>query len=81
VDAYRYDDERRDLMPMIDVYSVAGTFRDKHTLAKDLANAVMRWEKVPPIVRVGTGRGPESHAAGTPTAIRRNSCTLNKSHS
>jgi phenylpyruvate tautomerase PptA (4-oxalocrotonate tautomerase family) len=36
-------------MPMIDVYSVAGTFRDKHTLAKDLANAVMRWEKVPPI--------------------------------
>ena len=36
-------------MPMIDVYSVAGTFRDKHTLAKDLASAVMRWEKVPPI--------------------------------
>lgn len=34
-------------MPMIDVYAVAGTFRDKHTLAKDLANAVMRWEKVP----------------------------------
>jgi phenylpyruvate tautomerase PptA (4-oxalocrotonate tautomerase family) len=36
-------------MPMIDVYAVAGTFRDKHNLAKDLANAVMRWEKVPPI--------------------------------
>jgi phenylpyruvate tautomerase PptA (4-oxalocrotonate tautomerase family) len=36
-------------MPMIDVYAVAGTFRDKHSLAKDLANAVMRWEKVPPI--------------------------------
>jgi phenylpyruvate tautomerase PptA (4-oxalocrotonate tautomerase family) len=36
-------------MPMIDVYAVAGTFREKHTLAKDLANAVMRWEKVPPI--------------------------------
>jgi phenylpyruvate tautomerase PptA (4-oxalocrotonate tautomerase family) len=36
-------------MPMIDVYAVAGTFHDKHTLAKDLANAVMRWEKVPPI--------------------------------
>jgi len=36
-------------MPMIDVYSVAGTFSDKHKLAQDLANAVMRWEKVPPL--------------------------------
>jgi len=36
-------------MPMIDVYAVAGTFTDKHKLAQDLANAVMRWEKVPPI--------------------------------
>jgi phenylpyruvate tautomerase PptA (4-oxalocrotonate tautomerase family) len=32
---------------MIDVYSAGGTFADKHTLAKDLAAAVMRWEKVP----------------------------------
>ena len=36
-------------MPMIDVYSVPGTFNDKHSLAQDLANAVMRWEKVPPL--------------------------------
>jgi len=36
-------------MPMIDVYSVPGTFSEKHTLAQDLANAVMRWEQVPPI--------------------------------
>ena len=36
-------------MPMIDVYSAAGTFSDKHALAQDLANAVMRWEKVPAI--------------------------------
>ena len=36
-------------MPMIDVYSVAGTFSDKHKLAQDLANAVMRWEQVPPL--------------------------------
>jgi phenylpyruvate tautomerase PptA (4-oxalocrotonate tautomerase family) len=36
-------------MPMIDVYASEGTFQDKHTLAKDLANAVMRWEKVPPL--------------------------------
>ena len=36
-------------MPMIDVYATQGTFSDKHTLAKDLASAVMRWEKVPNI--------------------------------
>jgi len=36
-------------MPMIDVYSATDTFADKHTLAQDLANAVMRWEQVPPI--------------------------------
>src|SRR6202521_696655 len=34
-------------MPMIDVYSTSGKFTDKHSLAKDLAAAVMRWEKVP----------------------------------
>lgn len=34
---------------MIDVYAATGTFEDKHTLAKDLAAAVMRWEKVPKI--------------------------------
>ena len=36
-------------MPMIDVYAAAGTFRDRRTLAKDLASAVMRRESVPPI--------------------------------
>ena len=36
-------------MPMIDVYAAAGKFSDKHKLAQDLANAVMKWEKVPPI--------------------------------
>ena len=36
-------------MPMIDVYAAEGTFTDKHALAKDLAAAVMRWEKVPDI--------------------------------
>jgi phenylpyruvate tautomerase PptA (4-oxalocrotonate tautomerase family) len=36
-------------MPMIDVYAVAGTFREKHKLAQDLAKAVMKWENVPPI--------------------------------
>ncbi len=36
-------------MPMIDVYATEGTFSDKHTLAQDLAKAVMRWEGVPEI--------------------------------
>ena len=36
-------------MPMIDVYAVEGTFADKHSLAQNLAQAVMRWEQVPTI--------------------------------
>ena len=36
-------------MPMIDVYAAAGTFADKHTLARDLAAAVMAVEQVPDI--------------------------------
>ena len=34
-------------MPMIDVYAAEGTFSDPHTLAQNLAAAVMRWEQVP----------------------------------
>jgi phenylpyruvate tautomerase PptA (4-oxalocrotonate tautomerase family) len=34
-------------MPMIDVYAADGTFGEKHTLAQELAAAVMRWEQVP----------------------------------
>ena len=34
-------------MPMIDVYAPEGTFPDPHTLARDLAAAVIRWEQVP----------------------------------
>jgi phenylpyruvate tautomerase PptA (4-oxalocrotonate tautomerase family) len=34
-------------MPMIDVYASEGTFSDPHVLARDLAAAVMRWERVP----------------------------------
>src|SRR2546427_12259613 len=36
-------------MPMIDVYAAAGTFPDTHTLARDLAAAVMTVEQVPDI--------------------------------
>lgn len=36
-------------MPMIDVYSAAGTFSDTRQLAQELARAVMRWEGVPEI--------------------------------
>jgi len=41
---------------MIDVYATAGTFADKHALARDLAAAVMKWEKVPqlPLFRKNT---------------------------
>ena len=37
------------LMPMIDVYATAGTINEKQKLARDLAQAVMRWEGVPEI--------------------------------
>jgi phenylpyruvate tautomerase PptA (4-oxalocrotonate tautomerase family) len=36
-------------MPMLDVYAPQGTFSDKKALAKELADTIMRWEKVPPI--------------------------------
>jgi phenylpyruvate tautomerase PptA (4-oxalocrotonate tautomerase family) len=36
-------------MPMIDVYAAEGTFPDKHALAQNLAQAVMRSEQVPEI--------------------------------
>jgi len=36
-------------MPMIDVYATEGTFKDRKTLARELASAVMRWEAVPAI--------------------------------
>jgi phenylpyruvate tautomerase PptA (4-oxalocrotonate tautomerase family) len=42
-------DARRTAVPMIDVYAVEGTFKDRKALAIDLASAVMRWEGVPPI--------------------------------
>src|SRR5947208_2844139 len=45
----RLDSTRRSKMPMIDVTSAAGTFADKPALTKALAEAMMRWEKVPPI--------------------------------
>src|SRR5438093_11578231 len=39
----------RPFMPMIDVYAAECTFTDRHILARDLAQAVMRWEQVPEI--------------------------------
>jgi phenylpyruvate tautomerase PptA (4-oxalocrotonate tautomerase family) len=36
-------------MPMIDVYAAAGTFRDTHQLASDLARTLMTIEGVPDI--------------------------------
>ena len=36
-------------MPITDVYDATGIFSEKHKLAQNLANAVMRWERVPTI--------------------------------
>ena len=36
-------------MPMIDVYATKGTFKNKHVLAQNLAEVVIRWEQVPEI--------------------------------
>ncbi|MFJ3307422.1 hypothetical protein ACIPSA_30875 [Streptomyces sp. NPDC086549] len=36
-------------MPMIDVYTARGVIKDRKALAQELAQAVMRWEKVPVI--------------------------------
>jgi phenylpyruvate tautomerase PptA (4-oxalocrotonate tautomerase family) len=36
-------------MPMIDVYATSGTFKDPHTLARDLAETLMKIEQVPNI--------------------------------
>ena len=53
-------------MPMIDVFSADGTFADKHALARDLAAAVMRWEKVPELAAV-----QEEHCGLCPRPSRR----------
>jgi phenylpyruvate tautomerase PptA (4-oxalocrotonate tautomerase family) len=52
---------------MIDVYSAEGTFADTHTLAQDLAAAVMRWEKVPelPLFRKNTAAFVHDLPAGS----------------
>ncbi|MER6850664.1 hypothetical protein AB0A81_36965 [Streptomyces flaveolus] len=34
---------------MLDIYAPQGTFSDKKALAKELAETIMRWEKVPSI--------------------------------
>ncbi|MCO6003873.1 hypothetical protein NE236_02675 [Actinoallomurus purpureus] len=36
-------------MPMIDVYAARGVIKDRKGLAQELAQAIMRWEKVPVI--------------------------------
>src|ERR1700733_5274016 len=67
-------------MLMIDVYATAGVFTDRHTLAQDLAKAVMRWEQVPeiPLFKDNTAAfihdlpaDAISNAAGDPTLADR----------
>lgn len=64
---------------MIDVYATEGTFADKHSLAQDLAGAVMRWEQVPDLAlfRDNTAAfihdlpaGAISNAAGASNYVR-----------
>jgi len=52
-------------MPMIDVYAAQGTFKDRKTLAKDLAAAVMRWEGVPPIALFKNNTAAFIHELGS----------------
>src|SRR5260221_7048656 len=55
-------------MPMIDVYAPAGTFSDKHALAQELAQTIMRWEKVPAILFFSDN--PEGHECALQQAAR-----------
>ena len=48
-------------MPMIDVYAAKGTFADFHTLAQNLAAAVMRWEQVPELPLFGNNTAAFIH--------------------
>ncbi len=41
-------------MPMIDVYATVGTFKDPKSLARDLAETLMKIEQVPPMFRKNT---------------------------
>jgi phenylpyruvate tautomerase PptA (4-oxalocrotonate tautomerase family) len=54
-------------MPMIDVYAAAGTFPDPHTLARDLAAAVMRWEQVPDLALFANNTAAFIHDMGAST--------------
>jgi phenylpyruvate tautomerase PptA (4-oxalocrotonate tautomerase family) len=62
-------------MPMIDVYAAAGTFADKHTLARDLAAAVMSIEQVPdiPMFRQNTAAFVHDLPAGSLSNVDGNS--------
>ena len=52
---------------MIDVYAAEGTFTAKHTLAQNLAQAVMRWEQVPEIPLFSDNTAAFIHALSTET--------------
>jgi hypothetical protein len=46
---------------MIDVYAEPGTFDDKHTLARDLASAVMRWRGIGRLMSDGNSGSRGEH--------------------
>ena len=66
-------------MPMIDVYATSGTFKDPKTLARDLAETLMKIEQVPniPMFRNNTAafihdlpNGALSNVEGDGTYVR-----------
>ena len=66
-------------MPMIDVYATSGTFKDPKTLARDLAETLMKIEQVPniPMFRKNTAafvhdlpKGALSNVDGDETYVR-----------
>ena len=54
-------------MPMIDVYAAAGTFRDPHQLAADLARTLMTIEGVPDIPMFRKNTAGFVHQMGGPS--------------
>src|SRR5882762_3731631 len=54
-------------MPMIDVYATVGTFKDPKSLARDLAETLMKIEKVPniPMFRKNTAAFVHDQPNGT----------------
>src|SRR2546422_8337441 len=63
-------------MPVIDVYASEGTFADKHVLARNLAQAVMRWEQVPEIPLFSDNTAAFIHDLPTDAIANESGCVV-----